>query len=77
MIAFMTSAMMLQFWALVIFGGLIYWLPTMVAFGRGSEGSLGVLAVNFLFGWTVLGWLGAFIWAIASSTGYRAPTYHR
>ena len=75
MIAFLTSATILQFWAFVIFGGLVYWLPTIVAFGRDSEGRFGVLALNLLLGWTVIGWLGAVIWAIASSSGYRAPTY--
>ena len=75
MIALITSAWILQFWALVIFGGLIYWLPTIIAFGRDSESRFGVLALNFLLGWTVIGWLSAIIWAIASSSGYRAPTY--
>jgi len=52
----------LQFWALVVVGGLIYWLPSIVAFARISEGRFLLLAVNFLLGWTVLGWIGALVW---------------
>ena len=76
MIAFLGSAVVLQFWALVVFGGLFYWLPSIVAFARGSEGRFAILAVNFLLGWTGLGWIGALVWALVSTTGYRAPTPH-
>ena len=75
MIAFLTSAMILQFWALVIFGGLLYWTPTIVAFSRGSDGRVGIAVLNFLLGWTVIGWIAALVWAIVASTGYRAPSY--
>lgn len=76
MIAFLTSAFILQFWVLIVFGGLVYWLPTIVAFARGSDGRFIIMALNFLMGWTVLGWIGALIWALVSTTGYRAPTPH-
>ena len=76
MIAFLTSAMILQFWALIVFGGLVYWLPTIVAFARGSEGRFAILVVNLLLGWTLLGWIGALVWALVSTSGYRAPAPH-
>ena len=47
MIAFMTSAMILQFWTQVVFGGLIYWLPTIVAFARGSDADSGFWQSTF------------------------------
>ncbi|HEV2620196.1 MAG TPA: superinfection immunity protein, partial [Acidobacteriaceae bacterium] len=69
MIASLTLALILQFWAFVILGGLIYWLPSIVALAGHSNRRVGVMMVNFLFGWTIIGWLGALTWAIATTTG--------
>jgi hypothetical protein len=43
---------------------LFYMLPSIIADIRHveHEGSIG--AVNFLLGWTVLGWIAALIWAV-------------
>lgn len=46
----------------------IYLLPTIVAGVRGKQGEVGVLFVNLLLGWTVLGWFAAFIWACSGPT---------
>jgi hypothetical protein len=56
----------------VVFGMLVefvfvifmYWLPTIVASRRHhiNAGAIGVL--NFLLGWTVLGWVVAMVWAV-------------
>lgn len=73
MIVFLTSLMIVQFWAVMIFGGLLYWLPPIVALARQSESRGGIAALNFLFGWTGFGWIAAMVWAIGSTTGYRPP----
>jgi len=44
----------------------LYWLPTMVAVIRRTPSALGVAAINFFLGWTVIGWIVALILALAS-----------
>lgn len=47
----------------------VYFLPTLIAGGRGkANGEGGVFLVNLLLGWTVLGWFVAFIWACSGET---------
>jgi hypothetical protein len=41
-----------------------YFLPTIIGWQKRSAG--GILALNFFLGWTVIGWIAAFIWALAS-----------
>ncbi|MGA7622746.1 MAG: superinfection immunity protein [Candidatus Acidiferrales bacterium] len=43
---------------------LLYFLPAIVAHSKPD--SAGVFIVNLLFGWTVIGWLIALVWACAS-----------
>ena len=35
----------------------MYWLPTLVAIVRRTPSALGVAAINFFLGWTVIGWI--------------------
>ena len=48
---------------------LLYWLPTIIAIVRQAPSALGVAALNFFFGWTVIGWFLALIWALATHSG--------
>lgn len=41
----------------------IYLLPTLIAFGRDHPRRQDVAVVNILFGWTLIGWIAAFLWA--------------
>ena len=50
---------------------LMYWLPTIVAVARHTPSALGVAALNFFFGWTVVGWIFAMIWALAAHPNER------
>lgn len=52
---------------LVLFA--MYWLPTIVAIARQTNSALGVAVLNFFFGWTVIGWILALMWALAASSG--------
>jgi T4 superinfection immunity protein len=45
---------------------LMYWLPTLVAIVRHTPSALGVAALNFFLGWTVIGWIMALVWALAA-----------
>ena len=41
----------------------IYVLPLAIAYARGHESRAKIVALNLLLGWTVLGWIGALVWA--------------
>lgn len=42
----------------------LYFLPTIV--GHGKRDAAGIFMVNLVFGWTVIGWCVALLWACAS-----------
>ena len=46
----------------------MYFLPTVVAALRKHRQTGAIAALNILLGWTVLGWIGAFVWSLTSST---------
>ena len=52
---------------LVVFmiGG--YFVPTVVAFRRRHPQIMAIVVLNLFLGWTLLGWLGALIWALVVS----------
>jgi hypothetical protein len=52
------------YWSLVALGALFYFLPALIAMNRNCEHSGAISLIDFVFGWTVLGWLAAFIWAV-------------
>jgi uncharacterized membrane protein len=41
----------------------LYMLPTFIAFGREHPRRQDVALVNILLGWTLIGWIGVFLWA--------------
>jgi hypothetical protein len=47
----------------VILSG-IYFLPTLLAEKNRNRNSTSIMLINFFLGWTLLGWLGALVWAI-------------
>lgn len=42
----------------------LYFLPAIAA--RGKKFYDGILLLNLFFGWTLIGWVGALIWAVCS-----------
>jgi hypothetical protein len=42
----------------------LYFLPTIL--GHNKRDSAGIFIVNLLFGWTIIGWFIALLWAAAS-----------
>ncbi len=44
----------------------LYLLPTIVAAKRKHVNAFPIFLLNFLLGWTVLGWCGALIWAFTA-----------
>jgi hypothetical protein len=50
----------------ILFLFAMYWLPTLIAIVRQTPSALGIAALNFFLGWTVVGWIMALIWALAA-----------
>ena len=51
---------------------LIYMLPTFIAFGREHPRRQDIAVVNILLGWTLIGWIGVFLWASLTRVPERA-----
>lgn len=56
---------------LIIIAALFYFLPTWIAMTRNPEHRSAIEFLNLLFGWTILGWIAALIWAIVESPHQR------
>ena len=41
----------------------IYFIPAIVANGRHHRNRLAISILNTLLGWTLIGWIGALVWA--------------
>lgn len=48
--------------ATILTGG--YLLPFSVALWRGHPATTNIFLVNFLLGWTLIGWIVALIWSL-------------
>lgn len=46
----------------------LYFLPTVIAVSRKLNKPAGVIALNVLLGWTVIGWIGALVMAFSMET---------
>jgi hypothetical protein len=53
-----------------LFALALYFLPTLIACGRGLFSRFGIFMVNLFLGWTFFGWIAALIWAIAAPPPY-------
>jgi hypothetical protein len=40
-------------------------IPTLIAIRRNHKNQIGIFAFNVLLGWTIIGWVVAFIWALS------------
>ena len=54
---------MTQFFLVLV----IYFTPSLIGFSKNKKNSGAIFALNFLLGWTVIGWIGAFIWSLTNS----------
>jgi hypothetical protein len=45
-----------------------YWIPTIVAFVRKHPSKGGIFALNFFLGWTFIGWVVSFVWAVSDNS---------
>lgn len=47
----------------VVVGAFIYFLPGIVAFKKNRRQMAAIILLNFLAGWTIVGWVVAIVWA--------------
>ncbi len=62
---------------LILFG--MYFLPFLIAVARHNVSTGGIFVVNFLFGWTGVGWILALVWALTGTSWddyCRHPGYY-
>jgi hypothetical protein len=57
---------------IVVLGGALYFLPTIVRELRGVKHHAGIFVLNLLLGWTLLGWVAALVWAFQAKTPSQA-----
>ena len=43
----------------------VYLIPTVIAVQEKKANRNSIIALNILAGWTIAGWIGALIWALA------------
>lgn len=61
------------FITLVVGAFCLYMLPSIVAAFTKTRHGLGIVLVNFFFGWTIIVWVLCFVWAIIPAP-YAKPT---
>lgn len=52
---------------------IIYMLPTLIAYARDVPSRQTITVVNIIFGWTLIGWFIAFLWAMLAETSINEP----
>jgi len=52
---------------LLVFLAVIYFIPAIVASSRGHSQAGAIWVLNILLGWTLIGWVGALVWACTNS----------
>jgi hypothetical protein len=59
----MTPPETLLLFIVLVLVAMLYFLPTIIAFKRCHPQGLPIFLLNFLLGFTALGWVGALVWA--------------
>ncbi|MDR3134753.1 MAG: superinfection immunity protein [Deltaproteobacteria bacterium] len=58
----------MSFTTILIIGSVCYFIPFLVALLRGHLNVFPIFLVNLLLGWSLIGWICAFVWAFTSNT---------
>jgi hypothetical protein len=54
---------------------LLYFLPTTLGIAARNRSYQAIFMLDLFFGWTVIGWFAALVWAVTRSTADRRPAY--
>jgi hypothetical protein len=52
-----------EMFLLTVIAIVIYFLPSIIAMVRENTQTLAIFILNLILGWTILGWVGALVWA--------------
>jgi hypothetical protein len=52
------------FFPVILIGLAIYFIPTIIAVARHHKNALAIFLINFLLGWSFVGWVVALIWSV-------------
>lgn len=52
---------------------ILHFLPSVIAFFRGKHNAVAIFALNLFLGWTIIGWVGALIWALVKDRPASTP----
>lgn len=55
--------------AFLILSTVLYFLPTIIAIARRKRNGGAIFTLNFLLGWTLIGWIVSLVWSVT----YEAP----
>ncbi len=47
-----------------ILGGILYFLPSIIAILRRKRNGCAIILLNFFLGWTIIGWVIALVWSV-------------
>ena len=75
MLTFLAGSSLLV--VIVVGGGIfvLHFLPVFVAGSRHVRNFWWILLVNVLFGWTLIGWVAALVWALRDEPEFARPYY--
>jgi hypothetical protein len=69
--AFLLGLPILVLILIAIMAFFVHFLPTFVAGSRRVENFWWIFAINFFFGWTLIGWVIALVWALQDRPRWR------
>jgi|SRR5262252_6603708 len=52
----------------------LYFIPAAVAFSWSHHNRVAILLLNIFLGWTIVGWVGALVWAATDPSPSNAPS---
>ncbi|MGH9643680.1 MAG: superinfection immunity protein [Terriglobales bacterium] len=62
--------------ALIVLCFFVYFLPAMLAYQWRHRNRGAILVLNFILGWTVLGWIAALVWCSTSNVENKVTPPH-
>lgn len=56
----------------IFVGMIVYAIPSFVAAGREHHNATAICALNFLLGWSFIGWAISLVWALTATNTYNS-----
>lgn len=52
---------------LIVVGILFYFLPSVIAFGKGHKNKWAIFLLDLFLGWSFIGWVVALVWSFSAA----------